>query len=97
MEHGHVNLIKVLAMAIAIRKDAVQTSLKKLIANYAEERRAYLKMTCPKPHCGQEYTIYYVPTLDEAEVRSGFEPYLTRDHPNHPVIYEINESPNDPN
>jgi len=58
----------------------------------------YLKMTCPTPHCGQEYTIYYEPVFDEAEVRRGFETYLTRDNPNHPVIYEIDESiPNDPN
>lgn len=90
-------VLKCSAMAIAIRKDAIQTSLKKLVDNYTEEGRTYLKMICPTPQCGQEYTIYYGPALDEAEVRSGFEPYLTRDHPNHPVIYEIDESiPRDP-
>jgi hypothetical protein len=93
-----MHLLNYSAMAIAIRKDAVQTSLKKLVDNYTAEGRTYLKMTCPTPHCGQEYTIYYGPSLDEAEVRRGFESYLTRDHPNHPVIYEIDESiPNDPN
>lgn len=79
-------------MAIAIRKDAAQASLRKLVDRYAEEERTYLKMTCPTSKCGQEYTIYYGPALAEAQVRSGFEPYLRRDHPNHPVIYEIDES-----
>lgn len=79
-------------MAIAIRKDAAQTSLRRLVDRYAEEGRTYVKMICPTSTCGQEYTVYYGPALAEAEVRSGFEPYLRRDHPNHPVIYEIDES-----
>jgi hypothetical protein len=98
MEREHIPLLKCSAMAIAIRKDAVQTSLKGLVESYTEEGRTYLTMTCPLPNCGQEYTIYYGPPLDKAEIRSGFEAYLKRDHPNHPVIYEIDESiPNDPN
>lgn len=79
-------------MAIAIRKDATQTSLRKLVDRYTKEGRTYIKVTCPIANCGQEYTIYYSPALAEAEVQSGFEPYLRRDHPNHPVIYEIDES-----
>jgi hypothetical protein len=79
-------------MAIAIRKDAARASLRKLVDRYTDEGRTYLKMTCPTSKCGQEYTIYYGPALAEAEVRSGFEPYLRRDHTNHPVIYEIDES-----
>ena len=78
-------------MAILIRKDATQTSLRKLVDGYTEGGRTYVKLTCPASKCGQEYTIYYGPALTEAEVRSGFEPYLRRDHPNHPVIYEIDD------
>ena len=79
-------------MAIAIRRDAAQTSLRKLVERYTEEGRTCLKMTCPSSQCGQEYTIYYGAALAESEIRSGFEPYLRRDHPDHPIIYEIDES-----
>jgi hypothetical protein len=85
-------------MGIAIRKDAAQTTLRKLVDKYTEEGRTCLKMTCPTSKCGQEYTVYYGSALAEAEVRTGFEAYLKRDHPNHPVIYEIDESiPEDAN
>jgi hypothetical protein len=93
-----VCLLEFRGMGIAIRKDAAQTSLKKLVDKYMDEGRTCLKVTCPASNCGQEYTIYYSPAFAEAEVRKGFEPYLNRDHPNHPVIYEINESkPEDAN
>jgi hypothetical protein len=78
-------------MAIAIRQDAARTSLKKLVDKYTEEGRAFLKVSCPTSNCGQEYTVY-CGTLEETDVRSGLETYLKRDHPNHPVIYEIEES-----
>jgi hypothetical protein len=78
-------------MAIAIRIDASATSLKSLVDSYTKEGRPAIRMTCPEAKCGQEYVIYHGPSMDEMKLRNGFTPYLKRDHPKHPVIYEIDE------
>ncbi len=56
-------LLEFRLMGIAIRKDAAQTTLNKLVDKYTEEGRTCLKMTCPTSKCGQEYTVYYGPAL----------------------------------
>lgn len=80
-------------MAIAIRIDATKTSLKNLVDNYTKEDRPAVRVTCPESKCRQEYIVYHGPSMDEAQLREGLAPYLTRDHPKHPVLYEIDETP----
>ena len=79
-------------MAIAIRMDATQTSLKRMVDRYTREGRPAMRIACAEPSCHQEYLVYYGPAIEEAELREGFAPYLQRDHPHHPVLYEIDES-----
>jgi len=78
-------------MGIAIRKDAAQSSLRKLVDSYAKQGRVHLKMICPVSNCTVEYLIYHDSGITEDDIRCGFELYLKRDHPNHPVMYEIDE------
>lgn len=82
-------------MAIAIRIDATKTRLKVLVENYTKESRPAIHVACPESKCRQEYVVYHGPSMDEAQLREGLAPYLTRDHPNHPVLYEIVETPDD--
>jgi CBS domain-containing protein len=82
-------------MAIAIRMDAAKTSLKSLVDKYAREGQPAIGMECPEPNCGQQYLVYHGPAIGEKELREGLAPYLERDHPKHPVIYEIDESTQD--
>jgi CBS domain-containing protein len=79
-------------MAIAIRIDATKTSLKVLVDKYTSEGLPAIRVTCPEPECRQEYIVYHGPTLGEAQLREGFAFYLMRDHPKHPVLYEIHET-----
>jgi CBS domain-containing protein len=79
-------------MAIAIRIDATKTSLKSLVDNYTKQGRPAVRVTCPESKCRQEYIVYHGPSMDETQLREGLAPYLTRDHPKHPVLYEIDES-----
>lgn len=79
-------------MGIAIRRDACERDLKGLVKHYEEQARASIRMSCPSENCAQEYVIYFQPPSKETEVREGFMRYLTRDHPHHPLLYEIDES-----
>ena len=79
-------------MAIAIRVDATKSRLKNLVDDYTKQGRPAVHVTCPESKCRQEYLVYHGPSMDEAQLRDGLAPYLTRDHPKHPVLYEIDES-----
>jgi hypothetical protein len=79
-------------MGIAIRIDATNSSLKSLVDDYTKQGRTGVTVTCPESKCRQEYVVYHERSMDEAHLREGLAPYLTRDHPKHPVLYEINES-----
>jgi len=79
-------------MGIAIRIDATKTSLKPLVDNYIKEGRPAVRVTCPASKCQQVYLVYHGLSMDEAALRDGLAPYLIRDHPKHPVLYEIDES-----
>ena len=81
-----------LGMAIAIRRDAAEGNLSGLVKSYQERRRPYITMTCQAPECREEYLIYHEPSTEQAQLRAGFATYVERDHPNHPVMYEIDES-----
>ena len=78
-------------MAIAIRLDATKTSLKSLVDNYTKQGRPTVRVTCHEGKCRQEYIVYHGPSMDEGQLREGLAPYLTIDHPNHPLLYEIEE------
>lgn len=82
-------------MAIAIRIDVTQTKFKVLVDNYTKEGLPTIRVACREPKCQQEYVVYHGPSIDEAQLREGLAPYLRRDHPNHPMLYEIVEMPND--
>jgi CBS domain-containing protein len=86
---------KVDNMAIAIRIDATKTNLKwsVLVDNYTREGRPAIRVACRESKCQQEYVVYHGPSIDEAQLREGLAPYLRRDHPNHPMLYEIVETP----
>ena len=79
-------------MGIAIRIDATKSSLRSLVDDYTKQGRAGVTVTCSESKCRQEYIVYHEPSMDEAHLREGLAPYLTRDHPKHPVLYEIDES-----
>jgi CBS domain-containing protein len=79
-------------MAIAIRIDATKSSLKSLVDDYSKQGRPAVRVTCPESKCRQEYIVFHGALMDDERLRSGLIPYLTRDHPKHPVLYEIDES-----
>ena len=79
-------------MGIAIRRDACEEDLKRLVEHYEREGRTRIGVSCPESDCDQQYVVYFNPPANEAEVHDGFLTYLRRDHPNHPPLYEIDES-----
>ncbi len=79
-------------MGIAIRTDACEGVLKNLVEHYERQSRASIRVSCPEGNCDQQYVIYFAPPATEADVRHGFLRYLRRDHPDHPPLYEIDES-----
>jgi hypothetical protein len=78
-------------MAVAIKRDAVQTVYRDLAQKYSDEGRTAMKLTCPELNCGQEYVVYFEARIDEAHTRDSIEPYLTRDHPDHRDVYAADE------
>lgn len=78
-------------MAIAIRIDATKTSLKRLVDKYTKADRPAIRVRCPESTCQQEYVVYHEPSMDKVQLCEGLAPYLRRDHPKHPVLYEIPE------
>ena len=79
-------------MGIAIRRDACGGDVKSLVERYEKQVRPSLTVCCPQSNCGQQYVVYFDQSVTEAEVREGFLRYLRRDHPDHPPLYEIDES-----
>ena len=79
-------------MAIAIRRDAAEGNMRDLVKRYQEEGRPYITMTCLVANSSGEYIIYHEVSTEPRQLRTGFATYLERDHPNHPLMYEIDAS-----
>ncbi len=78
-------------MAIAIKKELVQTTYASLVEGYARQRRPGLMLTCGEADCTQEYLVYYGPAMEEAEVRDLLGEEIKRGHPAHTAIIAFNE------
>jgi hypothetical protein len=78
-------------MAIAIKRELVQTRYAELGRMLSGEGRTGIKLTCPQGGCRQEYMVYFGSVSEEEEMRWMFDRRISLHHPCHMDLYAFDE------
>lgn len=95
MHSGHFELtgdtLKLLFMAIAVRRELAHTRFAGLSRMLADEGRTGIKLTCPQLGCRQEYVVYFGSVMEEKEMSWLFDGRVGQHHPCHLDLYAFDE------
>jgi hypothetical protein len=83
--------LKLLLMAIAVKKELANAGYAALIQSLTGEGRTGLKLTCPQGQCRQEYVVYFGSATEEEEMRWLFDRRVGQHHPFHLDVYALDE------